>query len=249
MFFLFSKILSFLIKPSFWIITTLFLAYLNKKNRKKLLAISIILFLFFGNDFLYKKIVKNWEIPQNSIAEIKKEYSGGIVLGGFSEYDYLTKRHDFKKEADRLIYAIHLYNIGKIKKIYLSGGNGNLLNYKHKESETIKEFLINHKINSSDIIIESKSRNTKENAIETAKIIEKDAEYLLITSATHMKRAIFCFDKVGVKTRPFTVDNTMTYSSKNIEHLFLPRARTFELWEELIHEIIGYYVYKISWNS
>ena len=64
-----------------------------------------------------------------------------------------------------------------------------------------------------------------------------------------MKRAIFCFDKVGIKTRPFSVDNTMTFSSKNIEYILLPRARTFELWEELIHEVIGYYVYKISWNS
>ena len=214
-----------------------------------MLSISIILFLFFGNDFFYKKIVKNWETNQISISEIKKVYDGGIVLGGFSEYDYLTKRHNFKKEADRLIYAIHLYNNGKIKKIYLSGGNGNLLNFKYKESETVKQFLIDHKIKSSDIVIESKSRNTKENAIETAKIVDKNSEYLLITSATHMKRAVFCFNKVGIKIKPFPVDNSMTYSSNNIEHFILPRARTFELWEELIHEIIGYYVYKISWKS
>lgn len=148
-----------------------------------------------------------------------------------------------------MIYAIHLYNNGKIKKIYLSGGNGNLLNFKHKESETAKQFLIDHKIKSSDIVIESKSRNTKENAIETAKIVDKNSEYLLITSATHMKRAVFCFNKVGIKIKPFPVDNSMTYSSNNIEYFILPRARTFELWEELIHEIIGYYVYKISWKS
>ena len=64
-----------------------------------------------------------------------------------------------------------------------------------------------------------------------------------------MKRAVFCFNKVGIKIKPFPVDNSMTYSSNNIEYFILPRARTFELWEELIHEIIGYYVYKISWKS
>mgnify|MGYP003326247169 CR=1 FL=1 len=46
--------------------------------------------------WIYKKFVKNWETSQNSISEIKKVYDGGIVLGGFSEYDYLTKRHNFK---------------------------------------------------------------------------------------------------------------------------------------------------------
>ena len=62
-----------------------------------------------------------------------------------------------------------------------------------------------------------------------------------------MKRAVFCFDKVKIKIKPFPVDNSMSYSSRNIEYLLLPRAKTFELWEELFHEIIGLYVYKLSW--
>jgi len=39
----------------------------------------------------------------------------------------------------------------------------------------------------------------------------------------------------------------MSYSSRNIEHILLPRAKTFELWEEFLHEIIGLFVYKLSW--
>ena len=31
--------------------------------------------------------------------------------------------------------------------------------------------------------------------------------------------------------------------------IILPIARTFELWEELIHEIVGFYVYKITWKN
>ena len=70
---------------------------------------------------------------------------------------------------------------------------------------------------------------------------------LLITSAIHMKRSQLCFKKAGIKTIPFTVDNRMSYRSQNIERIILPSAKTLERWEELIHEIIGYYVYKISW--
>lgn len=122
-----------------------------------------------------------------------------------------------------------------------------LVNNKYKEAQTIQEFLIRNKISEQDIIIESKSRNTKENALYTAKIVDKKYEYLLITSAIHMKRSQLCFKKAGIKTTPFTVDNTMSYRSHNIERIILPRAKTLEGWEELIHEIIGYYVYKISW--
>ena len=247
MFFIISKILAFIIKPTLWILILLILALVFKKRRKLFLISSLIIFYFFSNDFIFNEIVKTWEEPYLSIPTITKQYKAGILLGGFSEYDRQTKIHNFKKEADRLIYTLQLYNLKIINKIIISGGNGMLVGNKYKEAQTIQEFLIRNKISEKDIIIESKSRNTKENALYTAKIIDKKYEYLLITSAIHMKRSQLCFKKAGVKTIPFTVDNTMSYRSQNIERIIFPRAQTLERWEELIHEIIGYYVYKISW--
>ena len=247
MFFIISKILAFIIKPTLWILILLILALVFKKRRKIFLISSLIIFYFFSNDFIFNEIVKTWEEPYLSIPTITKQYKAGILLGGFSEYDRQTKIHNFKKEADRLIYTLQLYNLKIINKIIISGGNGMLVGNKYKEAQTIQEFLIRNKISEKDIIIESKSRNTKENALYTAKIIDKKYEYLLITSAIHMKRSQLCFKKAGVKTIPFTVDNTMSYRSQNIERIIFPRAKTLERWEELIHEIIGYYVYKISW--
>jgi len=122
-----------------------------------------------------------------------------------------------------------------------------LINNKYKEAETIRKFLVQNNINTNDILIESKSRNTKENALETAKILDTNNEYILITSAIHMKRSQLCFKNAGLQTIPFPVDNVMTYKSRNIERILLPRAKTLESWEELIHEVIGYYIYKISW--
>ncbi len=247
MFFIISKVLSFIIKPTFWILVCFFLALIKKKDKTLYIIISICIYMFFSNDYLYKKIVRYWEVPQTPIENLIQKFEAGILLGGFSEFDYKTKRHNFKKEADRLIYTVHLYNRGIIKKIFISGGNGSLIKSDFKESKTIKSFLVDHGIKKTDIIIESESRNTKENAIASSKIINKQKKYLLITSATHMKRAMYCFEKVDINVVPFSVDNSMTYSSNNLVYIFLPRARTLELWEELIHEIIGYHVYKQSW--
>ena len=246
MFFIASKLLSFLIKPTFWILSLMIAGILNKSKIKLFLIFSLVTFLFFSNDFIFNIIVKTWEVPQNSITNFDKQYEAGILLGGFSDYDYKKNKHNFKKEADRLIYTVQLYNQGIIKKIFISGGNGNLFNNNYKESETIKDFLIQNKIDSNDIIIENQSRNTKENAINSAKILDKKNEYILITSAVHMKRSILCFKNVGLKIIPFSVDNSMSFSSNKIEYILLPRSRVLENWEELIHEIIGYYVYLLT---
>ena len=246
MFFIFSKLLSFLIKPTFWILAFMIAGILNNKKRKLFLFFSLLIFLFFSNDFIFNTIVKAWEVPQISVTKFDKQYEAGILLGGFSDYDYIKNKHNFKKEADRLIYTLQLYNQGIIKNIFISGGNGNLFNNNYKESETIKDFLIQNKIDSNDIIIENQSRNTKENAINSAKLLDKKNEYILITSAIHMKRSILCFENEGLKIIPFSVDNSMSYSSNKIEYMLLPRSRVLENWEDLIHEIIGYYVYILT---
>ena len=246
MFFIFSKLLSFLIKPTFWILALMIAGVLNNKRRKLFLFLSLIIFFFFSNDFIFNTVVKAWETPQISIKKFDKQYKAGILLGGFSDYDYIKNKHNFKKEADRLIYTLQLYNQGIIKNIFISGGNGNLFNNNYKESETIKEFLIKNKIDSSDIFIENQSRNTKENAINSAKLLDKKNEYILITSAIHMRRSILCFENVGLKIIPFSVDNSMSYSTNKIEYIILPRSRVLQNWEDLIHEIIGYYVYLLN---
>ncbi len=246
MFFIFSKLLSFLIKPTFWVLTLMIAGILNNKKRKLFLFFSLLTFLFFSNDFIFNRIVKAWEVPQISATKFDKQYEAGILLGGFSDYDYIKNKHNFKKEADRLIYTLQLYNQGIIKNIFISGGNGNLFNNNYKESETIKDFLIKNKIDSNDIKIENQSRNTKENAINSAKLLDKKNEYILITSAIHMKRSILCFENEGLKIIPFSVDNSMSYSSNKIEYILLPRSRVLENWEDLIHEIIGYYVYILT---
>ena len=247
MFFIVSKLLSFLIKPTFWILSLMIAGILNNSRRKLFMIFALITFLFFSNDFIFNIIVKKWEAPQNSITNFDKQYEAGILLGGFSDYDYKKNKHNFKKEADRLIYTVQLYNQGIIRKIFISGGNGNLFNNNYKESETIKDFLIQNKIDSNDIIIENQSRNTKENAIYSANILDKKNEYILVTSAVHMKRSILCFKNVGLKIIPFSVDNSISFSSNEIEYILLPRSRVLENWEELIHEIIGYYVYLLYW--
>ena len=74
MFFIISKLLLFLIEPTFWILSFLISALLFKKYRKKLIIISIVIFWFFGNGFIVDEFYRLWEIEVKAISDLDKKY-------------------------------------------------------------------------------------------------------------------------------------------------------------------------------
>ena len=246
MFYITSKILAFLIKPIIWIFFLLLSALITQKKGKKILMLTILIFYFFTNGFIADEVSRLWELPRNKLT---KKYDIGIVLGGIADYDKITKAHNFNKNSDRLIDAEQLYHKGIIKKIMICGGNGNLVNDGiYKEADAIKQHLLNNKIPSQDIIIENKSRNTIENALNAVEILNRypNSKFLLITSAVHMRRAKLCFNKANIEVTEFPTDCTTSYRSISIEYLLIPRIGALEKWEKIIHEWVGYAVYKIN---
>jgi uncharacterized SAM-binding protein YcdF (DUF218 family) len=246
MFFIASKLLAFLSKPIIWIFLLLISLLIFKSKRKKLLYITFFTFYFFTNSFIADSCSRLWEIPRFQPTE---KYDIGIVLGGIADYDKITKAHNFNKHADRLMDAEQLYHKGIIKKIMVSAGNGMLFNDGYIEANAMRDHLLQNKIPNEDIIIENTSRNTKENAFNSAIILKQklpNARVLLITSAQHMKRAQYCFERASIQTTAFPTDCTTSYTNFGIEYMFLPRTSALEVWENLIHEWIGFLVYKIT---
>lgn len=246
MFYIASKLLAFLSQPLMWIFILLISALIFKYNRRKLLIISICIFYFFSNSFIADEAARVWEIERFTPTET---YEIGIILGGIADYDNITKAHNFNKHADRLMDAEQLYHKGIIKKIMISGGNGMLFNDGYIESEAIRDHLLANKIPLEDIIIENTSRNTIENAMNSAKILNikyNNSSCLLITSANHMRRAQLCFEKANITVTAFPTDCTTSYRSTSYEYILFPRIEALEKWQELIHEWIGYIVYLIK---
>lgn len=246
MFYIISKLLSFLFQPIIWIFILLIIALFYKSKTRKILITSISLFYFFTNSFIADEVTRIWEVKRFTPS---LTYDVGIVLGGIADYDKITKAHNFNKNADRLMDAEQLYHKGIIKKIMLSGGNGQLFNDGYIESEAMRDYLLANKIPITDIIIENTSRNTIENAINSAEILKEkynEGSFLLITSANHMRRSQLCFNKANLKTTAFPTDCTTSYRSTGYDYILFPRVEALEKWEDLIHEWIGYIVYKIK---
>ncbi|MCK4662209.1 MAG: YdcF family protein [Bacteroidales bacterium] len=247
MFFILSKILMFLITPIVWIITLLFFSLFskNRKKKKRYLLISLLLLLFFSNSFILDEFMRLWEVKATKYNNLKSSYDYGIVLGGITEeYDFKNDRLTFMRSSDRLWQALELYEQKRIKKIIITGGSGSILQPKLKESIFIKQFLLKLNIPEEDIIIETDSRNTRENAVNIARILEnKNTDVLLITSAFHMRRSMKCFKKAGIIVYPYSTDRYSGPRKFVFDHLFIPNVKTFSTWNLLIHEIAGYIIY------
>ncbi len=251
MFFLLSKLLLFIVSPLVWIIGLL-LYYAFSKNelrKRKAFRAALIILIFFSNSFILDEFMRMWEIPATPNSEIKgKEYAAGIVLGGFSSYDPTLERIQFNQGTDRLMQAIDLYHKGIIKKIIVTGGSGSILHAEEKEAIPVKEFLRGTGISTGDIIIESESRNTRENAVNTKKLLEKDSiqgNFLLITSAFHMRRAKGCFKRAGIEADRYSTDRYSGPRKFEFDHLLIPSVEALQAWSALIHEVVGAMVYKI----
>jgi uncharacterized SAM-binding protein YcdF (DUF218 family) len=154
----------------------------------------------------------------------------------------------FSSSADRLMQAVELYHKGKIKKIFLSGGSGFVNFQDWKESEKLFPLLVSNGVKADDILMENNSRNTYENAIETAKVLNQKgitSKCLLITSAFHMRRSLACCVKANIKVDAYSVDVRSGGAIYTLDRLIQPDPEALVTWDLLTHEWVGYLVYKL----
>lgn len=249
MFFIFSKLLAFIITPLIWIITLLLFSLFskNEKVKKKCLCWALALTLFFSNSFIFDECIRSWELPATQYTELKT-YDAGIVLGGLMTYDQEFDRLQFQRGADRLLQTIELYKRGFIKKIIFTGGSGSVLHPEEKEGMYAKRYLLTLGIPEQDFLIENESRNTHENAVLTKELIDKSGikgNFLLITSAFHMRRSLGCFNKVGINATHYSTDRYAGPRKFEFDHLLIPSPSAIYDWNNLIRELVGFITYKI----
>jgi len=218
----------------------------NKAWKRRLSIFGFITFLIYTSPIVSSIALRAWEIPATPFAEISNSYDIGIVLCGMTSLRTLPDdRPHFGSTVDRITDAIKLYKEEKIDKILISGGSGYLLFPDLKESLKLKDFCLLMGVDLKDIIIEGESDNTRENARNSIKIIEDqfpNSKLLLITSATHMRRASGCFIKVGAQHDVFSTDIGSSPFSWDFR-LLIPNVDALATWTNLIREWVGYAVY------
>ena len=207
---------------------------------------TLIIFFFFSNGFIVNRLVSLWEVDGVKYNELDR-YENGIVLSGMFEYNKDLDRLSARRGADRIWQAIKLYRKNKIKKIIITGDTGYVLKKGLHEASQLKEDLVTMGIPEEDLLIETMSRNTHENAHYTKLLINQmglsKKNNLLITSSTHMRRAKACFAKEGLFCKAYTTDHHNIHANPISLMEFIPSHNAFNMWDKLIKEWVGYTMY------
>ena len=250
MLFLISKLFGALLDPLLWIIAAFFGSWLasNPKLKNGFRFGSFIILITFSNPFLSNWALTKLEYPAISKDEIPLVETA-VVLGGIlqSSENSVSDQFQLSESSDRLIETLRLYNDKIVRRIILSGGSGRLIAVGKPESLLLEELSFDL-IKKPNIIIDTLSRNTHENAINTAKVLleidRMDQPILLVTSAFHMKRSIQCFQKQGIAVIPYPVDIRGDSAPFNLG-LLIPSSDSLVTWKILFKEVIGLYAYQI----
>lgn len=250
MIFYISKLAFWFFMPISWILSLLFcsLFFKNALIKKRLLIGAITLLILLSNPWLTNICLKSYEHPITNIDQLEKRNLGIILTGVTQRIESDDKRVYFSAGADRVTHTVDLYKRGIIKHILVSGGSG-ALNPENetKEAVQIERALLMMGIPQADITLETESRNTYENAKFSKAFVDSlspNETPILVTSAFHLKRSIACFKKQGMEVCPVSTNFITKRTSTEIID-FIPSEGAFAQWGLLIHEIIGYYSYKI----
>lgn len=196
--FLLKKIISAFLLPVPIGIVLLFLAlfFLLKNSYKKAKIFLVLGFLWFAllsNQTISNMIISPLENAYPALKETPKDIKYILVLGnGHKTNDNFPITSELNTTAiNRLIEGIRHHKNLENSKLIVSGCSFDDVN---SHAQMQKKLAISLGVNEADIITLDTPKDTKEEAIEAKKIVGNQ-KLILVTTASHMKRAVMLFEK------------------------------------------------------
>ena len=251
LFYIISKLFTYLILPPGIFILILFLAAFYAKRFKIVFLFFALCFYLLSNTFVANFLLEPLEKPYNKVFMAQKNVNAVIVLGG----GIIVGSANLPLTNDAYKRAIYGIMIGKSQNlpILFSGGG---LSKKHRESDAFltsakeleKPFGLDISISKNiavrkfSILVEGKSLDTFQNAKFTKEKFTKEGIdkpiIYLVTSAYHMKRAVMLYHHFGFKVIPCATDFKISHRDSNIWDFF-PKMSAFKHSFVALHEYFG----------
>ncbi len=173
---------------------------------------------------------------------------GIIVLGGVVDEDVIGKRGIPRSLAatgsPRLDAFLELSRRYPMARHVFTGGSIELINGRDTEADVVRRIFARIGVDTTRILFEDRSRNTYENAVFSYELIkpEPGQQWILVTSARHMPRAIGTFRKAGwTNLVAFPVDYATDHDTR-----FQPQfglGSNLQFLSEAVREYVGLTAY------
>jgi uncharacterized SAM-binding protein YcdF (DUF218 family) len=228
---------------------------LFKRNRIAaiLLGTALAILLLSSNGIFSGWLVRSLEwryLPQGDLPKAEAI----VVLGGGTRPRIAPRPwYEVNEAGDRILYGSLLYKQGKAPLLVVTGGRAEWLGEGgNPESEDMAAIAQMLGVPANDIIQESASLNTRENAVNTKQILDKRGinKILLVTSALHMPRSVEIFRKVGLESIPAPTDFLSVNNENNKGGAWvlelLPSVGALNNTTNSLKEYVGMLVYQIA---
>ncbi|KQP59565.1 YdcF family protein [Methylobacterium sp. Leaf112] len=175
--------------------------------------------------------------------------TGIVVLGGGVETRLSAARDQFvvNDAGERQLALIDLSRRYPDARLAFTGGSAALRPGEVSEAEIVGRTADGLGLPRTRLILENRSRNTRENAAFTADLVKpKPGErWLLVTSAWHMPRAVGCFRAAGFTVAAYPVDYR-TAGPRDAVRFNSFASDGLALLDVVVKEWIGLVVYRLA---
>lgn len=241
----FAKLVGLLLNPSLWLVAVLvgLVVARTERRRRRLAVTALVLALVFSNGWLAKNATVRYQARPEPMRH-EERYEACILLSGLAGFDETDGRGYFTSASDRFIQTVRLYRLGHVRKIIVTGGQGNPFSrHNLRESDFLVQSLLEMGVPAVDIVNEREARNTIENAVNARRTLDSmgiRGPAVLVTSAVHMPRARRSFRSEGVDVRPFPCDFAIKPGGSPFTwQSLLPTPEAFQQWDRLLRELVG----------
>ena len=266
MFVYLSKVLPYLVYPA-GVLSILFLIGLifcrSAKAKNRILLICLLFILICGNKLPGDYLIHRLEMTYPAYDGVEK--ADAIVVLGGGTVTKSTPRQivEVNGAGDRIIYAAQLYREGAAEKLLLGGS---YIAWRDGEVPTetgvsspaseMAELMRMFDIPEEALLIQDRSLNTAEEAEEDAKMLRALGlnKIILVSSATHMRRAVPLFEKQGLEVIPAPTDysfsdqeweNELRFNAATAYSFIIPSISNINSLQNALKEYLGYAVYKM----
>jgi uncharacterized SAM-binding protein YcdF (DUF218 family) len=251
--FIAAKLLAFLTQPLAWVMVLLALGLTLRRWQRTASGLrwaALLVLVVQGwqplPDALVRQLEARHPAPPHQ-ADLSR-YAGLVVLGGALEPAYVWAGHDqpaLNEDAERMTAALPLLQRYPRFQLLFTGGEGDLLAQGMSEAERARIFYQSMGVDQQRVLYEGASRTTYENAVLSAALpgVDKTRPWLLVTSASHMPRALATFEKAGWNVTPYPVDYRSGLQTPWSRYSLVRGAST---WHLALHEYAGLLTYQLS---
>jgi len=230
------------------LIVGVFLLWLTRQQRlgKTFVTMAGLLLALLGSEGFSGRLIHTLEAqyPPLTMSSIQTRLTGGgegaipwivVLAGGVTPNPSLPIQLQISHDSRvRLLEGIRLYHMIPGSRLVLSGGIGFQL---ESEATVLSRLAQTLGVKKDDMVLETRSRDTKDHPRNVALIVKNDP-FILVTSASHMPRALRLFENQGMTPIPAPAGHWEPKKNVWPEYYF-PGSKGTRLAELAFHEYLG----------